>query len=81
METPKYKQKLCECCNETYGINYYYVHKRSRRHLLNSNRQKKKEELLNDCNIKENLVEKESINDMIKCIEDNLEKIKNYLII
>ncbi len=44
LENHKYKQMYCEICDKTYGINYYYTHKKiSKKHI---NKIKKESKLL-----------------------------------
>jgi hypothetical protein len=76
MEKQKYKQILCKMCNKTYGVNYIYVHYKSKLHHKNIIRNDKKNELLND-DIDDDKT-KECINDYIESIEHNLTKIKEY---
>ena len=71
----KYKQIKCDICNKTYGINYIYVHKQSKKHHKNIIKHDKKNELLND-NMNDKI--EEDINDYINNIELNINIIKNY---
>jgi hypothetical protein len=45
-EKPVYKEKMCHECNKSFKINYFYSHRKCKRHLKNVASIKLKDELL-----------------------------------
>ena len=76
-EKPVYKEKTCyECGGKCYKINYYYSHRKSKKHLKNVASIKLKEELLNGTD--EKVVTDTTISPASKLITAIKELINNY---
>jgi hypothetical protein len=74
---PDYKEIQCDICGgKTYLSNYFYQHKKSKRHQRNMISIEKKQELLNLNNNEKSDYEK--LKDYINIIDENIMKIKNY---